>query len=343
MKESRVTARTRLAIPALLALVVASRLSLADPSGDAVIYLRVGTGPPGQTHFDIGNQIANASSAPPGLPPCGRGGSCGVPGLIAAASATSGSAANVEAIGEGRLDAALTQADVPYWAATGSPPFRGRPITNLRAVANVGTDLMHVVVLRDGPIHGMRDLKGKRISVGETGSGTQIHALQLLSAFGIKDNEVKLEMTRGAVAADAMLAGRIDAFFVMDAAPTPSLTELAKTKPIRLLPLTGPPIDKIRRADPLLFASPIEAGSYQGIDAEVPTLAIGLTLVVASSLPDDLVYQLTQALWQPTTVAFLNEHPHGAPVGPESALSGLGLVLHPGAQKYYQERKTKMR
>jgi TRAP transporter TAXI family solute receptor len=308
---------------------------------DEARYLRVGTGPPGETHFQIGNLLASAISAPPGLPPCARGGSCGVPGLIALASATNGSVANIEAIADGRLDAALTQADVPFWAATGVPPFAGRPITSLRAVANLGTDQMHLVVWRDGPIHALRDLRGKRVSLGENGSGTRLHARQLLAALGIKESEVKEDNQRSAVAADALLAGKIDAFFVMDAPPVPSVEELAKRKPIRLIGVTGPAAEKMRRADPLLFPGRVQSGTYAGVDGDTPTLAVGVTLVVAASLPDDLVFALTQSLWQPATVALLNDAHHGGtPITVASALAGLGLPLHPGAQRFYADKNN---
>jgi TRAP transporter TAXI family solute receptor len=249
-------------------------------AGEEIRYLRVGTASPGETHFQLGNLLASAISAPPGLPPCARGGSCGVPGLIAGASATSGSIANIEAIADGRLDAGLTQADIPFWAATGAPPFQGRPITNLRAIANIGADQMHLVVWRDGPIRALRDLRGRRLSLGETGSGTLVHARQLLAALGIKESDVKIEHMRSAVAADAMLDGKIDAFFVMDSAPVPTVAELAKTRPIRLIGIAGPAAEKLKRADPLLVPSRIAANLYDGVDSDTITLT-GLTTTTA--------------------------------------------------------------
>ena len=324
----------------MLALAMLATSSLAAALEEAR-YLRIGTGPPGEMHFQLGSLLASAVSAPPGLPPCARGGSCGVPGLIAIASATNGSVANVEAIAEGRLDAGLVQADVPFWAATGAPPFAGHPITSLRAIANIGSDQMHVVVLRDGPIHALRDLKGKRLSVGENGSGNQLHARQLLAALGIKENEIKEDNQRAAIAADAMVAGKIDAILVMDAAPSPTVEELAKSKPIRLLAVTGPAAEKLRRGDPLLYPSRINAGTYQGVDADTPTLAIGVTLVASASLSEDLVFALTQSLWQPATVTLLNDARRGGtPVTVAGALSGLGLPLHPGAQRFYADKRN---
>lgn len=315
---------------------VALGLSLAlalSAAGDEARYLRVGTGPPGETHFPLGSLIASAISAPPGLP-CAHAGACGVPGLIAVATATAGSEDNIETLAEGRLDAALTEADVPL--------FQGKRAETLRAIGNLALDQMHLVVLRDGPIRSMRDLKGKRVSLGEKGSGTHLHAHQLLVALGFKDAEFKEDNLRSALAADAMLAGKLDAFFVMDEAPVPTITELAKIKPIRLLAIAGPAVEKMREADHLLEPSRIAGGTYLGIEGDIPTIAVGLTFVVSASLPDDLVYGITRSLWQPETQQLLTDARRGgAPITPAGAVDGLGVPLHPGAARYYAEAKPK--
>ena len=125
----------------LLALLTASAWS------DDIRYLRVGTGPPGESYFPMGGLIASAISNPPGSRPCNRGGNCGVPDLIAVAMATSGSVNNVEAIGDGRMDAALIQADIAMWAVQRQPPFEGRPVIDLRSVANLYPGQFHLVAV----------------------------------------------------------------------------------------------------------------------------------------------------------------------------------------------------
>ena len=310
---------------------IALLLLLASAAGagpDDARYLRIGTGPPGETQFPLGSLIASAISAPPGLP-CNHSGACGVPGLIAVATATAGSEANVEVMAEGRLDAALMEADIPT--------FAGKRAENVRGIASLGLEQMHLVVLRDGPIRSLRDLKGKRVSLGEEGSGTHLHAHQLLAAQGLKDGDLKEDNLRSAVAADSMAAGKLDAFFVMDQAPVPSVEELAKIKPLRLIAITGPVIDKLRKGDALLEPSRIAAGTYSGIDSDTSTIGVGLTLVVAASLPDDLVWGITRALWQPETQQLLAESRRGAaPLTPASATTDLGVPLHPAAQRFYK-------
>jgi len=307
----------------------------AGAGGDEARYLRVGTGPPGENHFSLGSLIASAISAPPGLP-CNHNGGCGVAGLIAVASATAGSEANLETLAEGRLDAALVEADTPL-----SP---GQRSDQVRAVANLSRDQMQLVVLRDGPIRSLRDLKGKHVSLGEEGSGTRLHAHQLLAALGFKDSDIKEDTIRSALAADAMLAGKLDAFFVMDEAPVPTIAELAKIKPIRLIGISGPAVEKMRSNDALLEPSRISAGTYTGVDADVPTIAVNLTFVVSGKLPEDLVYGITKSLWQPETQQVLNEARRGAmPITAAGAITGLGVTLHPGALRFYNESKPVLR
>ena len=314
--------------------VLAARVRAA--AGDEARYLRIGTGPPGETHFPLGSLIASAISAPPGLP-CNHSGACGVPGLIAVATATAGCEANIEIMAEGRLDGALMEADVPI--------FVGRQADHVRAIASLGLDQMHLVVLRDGPIRSLRDLKGKRISLGEEGSGTHLHAHQLLAALGIRDGEVKEDNLRSAVAADAIAAGKLDAFFVMDQAPVPSIEELAKIKPIRLIGVTGPAVEKMRKADTLLEPGRIAAGTYAGIDSDTPTIAVGLTLVVDANLSDSLVYGITRSLWEPETQQLLADSRRGAaPITSASEVngtSGLGVPLHPAAMRFYAAGRAK--
>jgi hypothetical protein len=308
-------------------------------SADDLRYLRIGTGPAGESHFPMGGLIASALSSPPGSRPCERGGTCGVPGLIAVASSTTGSVANVQALGEGRLDLALVQADIGMWAYQGVAPFVGHPMKGLRAVAVLYPDLLHLVTRADANIHSPRDLRGKRVSLGEKGSGTLIHARQVLAAWGMSEDQLSADYVRSGVAADEMTAGKLDAFFVLDGIPVPSVTELAKNRPIRLVPIIGPGADKLRLNDPLLQAAEIPAGTYPGVEADLPTLGVGVSLVVSADLPEPLVYALCKSLWNPITTKTLAEsQPQVAGILLVNAITRIGLPLHPGAERFYHEQ-----
>ncbi len=308
---------------------------------DDLRYLRVGTGPPAESYFPIGGLIAGAISNPPGAPSCERGGSCGVPDLIAVATATGGSVANIEAIRDGRLDIALVQADVAMWAAQGTGPFRGRAVDNLRSIANLYPSQFHLVARPEARIQNPGDLKGKRVSLGEAGSGTLLHARQMIAAWNIRESDIKVRFLRSALAADAMSAGSLDAFFVIDRAPVPAVGELAKRQPIRLVPIAGEGAEKLKKSNPLLIPSIIAGGLYDGTSDDVPTLQLGISLVAAAELPDDLVWGITKALWHPATTAILAESlSQGTQIRLATALSDLGVPLHPGAARFYRENQV---
>lgn len=323
----------------VLACVVGTLLSSAWAAD--LRYLTIGTGPPGESYFPMGGLIASAISNPPGSRPCDRGGSCGVPNLIAVASATTGSVANLEAIRDGRLDIAIVQSDVAMWACQGIGPFQGRPASNLRSIANLYPNQLHLVARADARIRSPRDLKGKRVSFGEMGSGTLLHARQVIAAWSVKENEIKAQFMRSALAADAMLAGNLDAFFVVDRAPIPSVAELAKRLPIALVPISGDGADRLKRSDTLLLSSEIAGGLYEGVPDDVATLEVGVSLVASADLSEALVLGITRALWNPTTTAMLAESlSQGTRVKLATALVSLGAPLHPGASRFYTDNNV---
>lgn len=323
---------------AALATLLATAILLAVPaSAEDLRFLRIGTGATGETHFPIGGLIANAISNPPGSRPCDRGGSCGVEGLIAVAQSTHGSLDNVQRIAAGRLEAALVQADIAYWAYHGTGVYQDLgAVENLRAVATIYTDSVHLVARADSGIGSIRDLKGKRVSLGDKGSGTLVDSRIILDAFGIAEKDLRVSHLRSGPAADAMRRGEIDAFFVIDGAPAPVVAALARDLPIRLVPIAGPKADKLRQRFPFFVPGEVNSGIYAGIDGPVTTLDLGVALVIDAGVDSELVYGLTRALWHPSTRRLLaTGHPRGRPVRLAAGLDGLGIPLHGGAASYY--------
>lgn len=309
----------------------------AQAMAQDVRYLRVGTNPAGETHFVMGGLISSAISSPPGSPPCEKGGSCGVPGLIAVAIATSGNIATAQSIGEGRLDMGLVQADIAALALAGKPPF-AKPLSDLRAVGRLYADQIHLVARRGANIRSPRDLRGKRVALGAKGSGTLVHAAAVLDAWGVKLADVRPQYLRSAQAVDAMAAGRLDAFFVIDAAPVPNIAELFRFYPITLVPLTGDGVDRLQKDNPLLKVTEIPAGAYDGLSGPVATLSVPVDLVASAKLPDDLIYKVTAALWHPAAVKQLSDgHPAGAHLSQGRAAQDTAVPLHPGAARFYQD------
>ncbi|MFQ5774165.1 MAG: TAXI family TRAP transporter solute-binding subunit [Kiloniellaceae bacterium] len=301
-------------------------------------FFRIGTGSTAGTYFPIGGIIASAISKPPGSRECAAGGSCGVPGLIAVAQSTEGSVANVLGIAEGTLESGLSQADISYWAYNGEGIFKKTgPLTKLRTLANLFSESVHIVVHRNSRIHNVADLRGKRVSIDREGSGTRVDALLILEAYGLGLKDIKAEAFAAGDAADQLRAGELDAFFMVVGTPARAVVDLAEDSLITLVPITGKEAETLRDAYPFFAKDLIPSGTYFNVPS-TETLSVGAQWLVSADVPDDVVYQITRALWHPNTRRLLDSgHPKGRLINVFSALDGLVVPLHPGARRYYSE------
>ncbi|WP_404381976.1 TAXI family TRAP transporter solute-binding subunit [Caenispirillum salinarum] len=339
--------RRNLARRAVLAvLAVAAALVVLGPAGRAqqppedVTVLRIATGPTGGTYFPIGGLIANAISNPPGSRPCDRGGSCGVPGLIAAAVSTSGSVVNVQSLKAGTADMALVQADVGFWAWSAEGIYNGgEAVANLRALARLYPESIHLVASAESGIESVADLKGKRVSVGEKGSGTLVEARLILNAHGLKLNDVKPAYIRPGPSADRLANDELDAFFFVGGAPIQTIADLAERDEISLVPIDGQAADKLADVFPYLTHNVIPADTYPNQTRSVATLAVGAVLLTTAEMTDEMAYAITKSLWHPTSMELYRAgHPGGRKLDPSRADDDTGVPLHPGAKRFYDER-----
>lgn len=330
---ARVTRRRTLELLASAGTLVAGAAAAQD-----VVYFRIGTGGTQGTYFPIGGIIANAISAPPGSLPCDKGGSCGVPGLLATAQSSSGSVENVRAIGEGLIESGFSQADVAYWAYRGDTMFVDTgAIANLRAIARLYRESVHLAVRADSGIAAVTDLAGKRVSLAEEGSGTLVDARAILAAYGLDEAAVEPSYLKTEKAVDALIAGEIDAFFAIAGYPTASIVELAESLPVALVPINGEGLVELLRSHPFFIRDFIPREAYAGIGT-VETLSIGALWVVADEVTADLVYGITKTLWHDSTRKQLEDgHAKGKEIRLEFALQGVPIPLHAGAERYYRE------
>jgi len=302
-------------------------------------FFRIGTAATSGTYFPIGGEIASAISNPPGSRDCERGGSCGVPGMIAVAQASQGSVDNVQAVASDRIESALCQADIATWAYTGTGIFdKKKPLISIRALANLFPETIHIVVRADGPIHTLKDLKGKRISLGEPESGTLVDARLILAAVGLSERDVKAANLKVSSAATALQDGSLDGFFLFGGYPVPAIADLAAMLPIRLVPLDAQTLEKLQRRSPFFNREAIPGSTYAGLEDETPTLSIGALWIASTTLDNDLAYALVKALWQDgNRRLFEGGHPIGKRITLPHALEGISIPLHPGAARFYAD------
>jgi TRAP transporter TAXI family solute receptor len=330
---ARVPAR---AIVAVALAAVAAGATLAQD----IKFFRIGTGGTAGTYYPIGGLIANAISNPPGSRPCNEGGSCGVPGLVATAVASNGSVANINGITSGQMESGFTQSDVAFWAYTGTGVYEGKPkVADLRLIANLYPETIHVVARKGAGIRSVADLRGKRVSLDEPGSGTLVDARIILAAYGITEKDIKAEYLKPNQAGDKIKDGGLDAFFFVGGYPTGAISELASAGAgIELVPVTGPEVDKMLKQYGFFAHDTVPANTYKGVDA-VKTIAVGAQWVTSAKQPDALIYEVTKAMWNDNTRKQLDAgHAKGKAIQASLATAGAGIPFHPGAEKFYKEK-----
>jgi hypothetical protein len=301
-------------------------------------FFRIGTGGVTGTYYPIGGLIADIISSPPGARPCNRGGSCGVPGLVGIAQSSNGAVANVDAISSGQLESGFAQSDVAHWAYTGTGIYEGKPpVDNLRAIANLYPESIHLVAREGAGISSVADLAGKRVSLDEPGSGTLVDARIILDAFGLSEDDLQPEYVKPSVAVAKMHEDALDAFIIVAGYPTGSVAELCATFGCELIPIDGPHVDTLLEEYQFFAKDVVPAGTYAGVP-QTPTLSVGAQWVVGAEVDEDLVYGITKALWHDNARILLDDgHVKGRAIKLETALDGVGIPLHPGAERYYRE------
>lgn len=299
---------------------------------------RIGTGGVAGTYYPIGGMIAHAVSNPPGDRPCEQGGSCGPPGLVAIAQSANGSVANVEDMRQRNLESGFVQSDIAYWAYTGTGTFSGGPpITELRSIASLYPESIHIVTRNKAGIDSVRDLIGKRVSLDEPGSGTLIDAQLVLNEYGISRQDIEVEYLKPDVAVKRIKDNKLDAFFFVAGYPARAVSELAADTDIKLLPIDGPVADRLVARYRFFAREAIPEGVYQGID-RVETVNVGAQWLVSASVDVETVYGITKTLWSESSRKLLdNGHVKGRHITLQTALQGIAVPLHPGAERYYRE------
>jgi TRAP transporter TAXI family solute receptor len=288
-------------------------------------FFRIGTGGTSGTYYPVGNMIANAVSQP------GK--------IVVTAQASNGSMANVNGIAGGSIESGFSQADVATWAQNGTGIFEGKPnAPNLRVIANLYPESVHVVVRKGLGVKSPADLKGKRVALDEPGSGTLINARIILAAYGLQEKDIKAEYIKPNQAGDKLKDGSLDAFFFTGGAPAGAITELASTGTgIELVPIDGPQADGLRSASPFFSPDVIPADTYKGV-AAVKTLAVGAQWVTSDKADANTVYEITKALFSDAAQKTLAAgHAKGKLITKGNAVKGAGIPFHPGAERFYRE------
>ncbi len=306
-----------------LTVALAASLIVAAPASIAQQRLSIATGGTGGVYYPYGGGLAELINNY-------------IEGHTAVAEVTGASVENMGLIFRGDSDYALVLADTAYQAYTGTGAFEGRQVENARALGSIYPNAVQLVTLADSGIDSLQDLKGKRVSVGAPGSGTELNAKALMQANGLTYDDMETLRLNFNETADALRDGDIDAGFWSVGPPTSSILNLATTRDIRLVGFTDEEIAKAQEEEPVFAPYELRAGIYEGVEEPVQTISIPNVLVVNADMPDDLAYQTAKVLFEHTD-ELIAIHPAANDTTVEFSLGSTPIALHPGAIRYYEE------
>jgi uncharacterized protein len=263
-----------------------------------------------------------------------------VPGLTATAEVTGGSVDNMKLIGAGKSDVAFTQVDTAVDALNGRDKFTGNAVP-ARALVVMYPNVMQIVTLESTGISKFEDLKGKRVSAGSPGSGTEIYAFRLIEAAGLdKDKDMKRERLGAAESANALKDGKIDAFFFVAGVPTSAITDVAASPGATMKLIDHDHlIEKVKaKYGPSYSVNIVAAGSYPNQKTEAKFSAVWNIMTVHEKTTDDLAYTLTKVMLEKRE-DLERVHKEGGNIKAVIQKStNAGIPWHPGALKYFKEK-----
>jgi TRAP transporter TAXI family solute receptor len=250
---------------------------------------------------------------------------------------TDGSVYNLGELRSGGLELGIAQSDIVHHAYRGTAEFDGQKFTKLRTIMAIYPELLTLVTRADTNIKKLSDIKGKVVSIGAKGSGSEASVQILLDNSNIpleslgrvkhiKSNQVRMALERE----------QIDAYFYMVGHPTVDIKKILHTTDISIIPLKGNNIDKLVKKYPYYAKAPIKGGMYKGIHSDIQTYGVKALLVTTDDISDKVVYTIVKSVLE-NFEKFKKLHPAYGNITKKSLLDGLSAPLHNGAKKYYKE------
>lgn len=258
-----------------------------------------------------------------------------IPGMSAGVQSTGGSVANVNLLKDGKVQLAIIQNDVVYYAANGTEMFKGKKVPGLQGISTLYSETIQIVTLAGSNIKTVADLKGKRIAVGSLGSGTETNASQILDIFGLTYADVKPQYLSFNEAANGLKDGTVDAAFVTAGAPTAAIQDIAANHKVTLVGIPADKVDTLIRKYPFYAKETVKANTYSGMETDIQTVAVKAMLVTLDKVDEALIYKMTQALYSNLDL-IKSAHAQGANVKSETAMEGMPITVHAGADKFFK-------
>lgn len=287
-------------------------------------FINIATGGTAGTYYPLGGAIAEILNK-------------NVPGMNASAQSTGASVANINLLKDGKVDLALVQNDIAYYAYNGTEMFKDKKVANLRGISTLYPETIQIVTTDKTGITSINDLKGKRVAVGAAGSGTEANARQILEIYGITYNDIKPQYLSFGEAANGLKDGNVDAAFVTAGHPTAAIQDIAAQNKVVLLPIDPDKAEALIKKYPFYTKLTIPAGTYPGQASDVSAVAVMAMLVTTDKMDSDTCYKITKAIYS-NLERLKSSHAVGKYITKEGAGNGMPIPLNPGAEKFFKEK-----
>lgn len=299
--------------------------SPADQPAAEKKFINIATGGTAGTYYPLGGAMAEILNQ-------------NIPGVNATAQSTGASAANINMLAGGSVDLALVQNDVAYYAINGIELFKDKKVEGLQAISTLYPETCQIIALTKSGIKSVADFKGKKIAVGAAGSGVEANTRQILAAHGLTYDDINAQYLSFAEAANGLKDGNIDAAFVTAGHPTAAIQDLAAQHEITLIPISDEIADKLIAQYPYYTKVTIPADTYSSQKADTQALAVKAMLIVSSKMDEETAYNITKSIYS-NLDKLAATHTVGKLITVESASDGLSIPVHPGAAKFFNEKK----
>ncbi len=288
--------------------------------GDTPDFMSLVTGGTGGTYYPLGGAFAEIITD--------------ATDIQTNAEVSGASAENMNTIRDGNAEIAFSQTDIASYAKNGEQMFEGEAVENVSAIGTLYPETIQIVTTAGAGIESVEDLAGKKVSIGAPGSGTALNAEQILEVHDMTLEDIEKQDLSFDESTAGIQDGTIDAAFVTAGTPTGAVEGLSATEDIVIVPIEQDKIDALIEAYPFYIQDEVPSGTYKLSEA-VPTVAVQAMLVVSNDLSEDVVYDVTKAIFENLDKV---AHDKGKLISAENAVNGVGIEIHPGAQKYYDEQ-----
>ena len=281
------------------------------------------TGGTSGTYYSFGGVIANLWNN-------------NIEGMNVTAQSTGASAENLRLVNRGEADLAFVQNDVMDYAYNGTDMFDGEVLTNFSAILTLYPEVVQIAATKSSGIRSIADFKGKRVSVGDAGSGVEFNAKQILEAYGLTFDDIRKSNLSFKESSDGLQNGTLDACFIVAGVPNAALQELSLSTDIILVPIGNTQIRELTSQYKYYTEVNIPANTYNGVNTDTKAVAVKATIAVNNNIPEEEVYNMIKTLFEKQSDLSL-AHAKGNELNIEDAPKGVSIPFHSGAVKYYEE------